>query len=62
MINSLIVVHLGCLWVALRAIVGIMTKFSTLPVGWTGVVVLLFRCVHGVSLTILLITTRPLTG
>jgi hypothetical protein len=30
LINSLIVVPLGCLWVALRAIVGKMTNFTTL--------------------------------
>jgi hypothetical protein len=65
LINSLIVILLGCLWVALRS-VGIMTKFTTLEtstrLGWSSCVVISSRCVHGVSLTILLVTTKPLTG
>jgi hypothetical protein len=66
LINSLIVVPLWCLWVLLRAIVGIMTKFTTLETStgldWSSCIVIPSRCVHDVSLTILLITTRPLTG
>jgi hypothetical protein len=66
LINSLTVVPLGCLWVALRAIVGIMTKFTTLKTSttldWSSCIVISSRCVHNASLTILLITTRPLTS
>jgi hypothetical protein len=43
-----------------------MTKFTTLEtstrLGWSSCVVISSRCVHGVSLTILLVTTKPLTG
>jgi hypothetical protein len=54
----------GCLWVVLRAIVGIMTKFTTLETStrldWSSCIVISGRCVHGASLMILLVTTRPL--
>ena len=60
------VVPLGCLWVALRAIVGIMTKFTTLETStrldWSSCIVIYSRCVHVASLMILRVTTRPLTG
>jgi hypothetical protein len=66
LINSLTVVPLWCLWVALRAIVGIMIKFTTLETSTrldeSSCIVISGRCVHGVSLTILLITTRSLTS
>jgi hypothetical protein len=66
LINSLIVVPLGYLWVALWADVGIMTNFSTIKtstrLNWSSCIVILGRCVHGASLTILLVTTRYLTG
>jgi hypothetical protein len=65
-INSLTAVPLGCLWVVLRAIVGIMTKFTTLETStrldWSSCIVISGRCVHDASLTILLITIRPFTG
>jgi hypothetical protein len=65
-INSLNDVPLGCLRVPLRAIVGIMTNFTTLKTStrldWSSCIVISGRCVHGASLTILLVTTRPLTG
>jgi hypothetical protein len=48
------------------AVVGIVTKFATLEttirLNWGSYVVVLGRCVHDASLTILLLTTRPLTG
>jgi hypothetical protein len=66
LVNSLVVVPLGCLWVALWALVGIMTTFSTLKTStrlyWGSCIVIVGRCVHDASLTILLVTTRPLTG
>jgi hypothetical protein len=55
-------VSMGCAW----AIVGIMTNFSTLKAStrldWSSCIVIFGWCVHVASLTILLITTRPLTG
>jgi hypothetical protein len=66
LINSLTVVPLGCLWVALRAIVGIMTNFTThetsTRLDWSSCIVISGGCLHDASLTILLITIRPLTG
>jgi hypothetical protein len=66
LINSLTVVPLGCLWVALWAVVGIMTNFSTLKtstrLNWGSCIVISSRCVHDASLMILLVTTRPLTS
>jgi hypothetical protein len=47
-------------------VVGIVAKFATLEIAirldWDSCVVVLGRCVHGASLMILLLTTRPLTG
>jgi hypothetical protein len=66
LISSLIAVPLGCLWVALRAIVGVMTKFTTIETStrldWSSCIVISSQCIHNASLTILLVTTRPLTG
>jgi hypothetical protein len=49
-----------------RAIVGIVAKFATIEttigLNWGSCIVILGRCVHCASLTILLLTTRPLTG
>jgi hypothetical protein len=43
----------GSLWVALRAIVGIVTKFTTLKTStrldWSSCIVISGRCVHGAS-------------
>jgi hypothetical protein len=63
---SPLVVLLGCLWVTPGAVVGIVAKFATLQtaigLNWGSCIVVLGRCVHGASLTILLLDTRPLTG
>jgi hypothetical protein len=61
-----VVVLLGCLWVTSRLVVGIVAKFATLEttIGlyWDSCIVILGRCVHDVSLTILLLPIRPLAG
>jgi hypothetical protein len=48
------------------AVVGIVAKFATLEttirLNWGSCVVVLGVCVHGASLTVLLLTTRPMTG
>jgi hypothetical protein len=48
------------------AVVGIVAKFATLEttigLNWGSCIVVLGRCVHGASLTILLLPTRPLAG
>jgi hypothetical protein len=66
LIKSLSAVPLGCLWVALWAVVVIMTNFSTPKTStrlyWGNCIVIFGRCVRDVSLTILLLTTRSLTG
>jgi hypothetical protein len=66
LVKPLVVVLLGCLWIVLHAIVGIMTNFSTLEasIGTNSgdLIIIPGRCVHGVAFTILLVTTRPLSG
>jgi hypothetical protein len=61
-----LVVLLGCLWVTPGVVVGIVAKFATLEIAiglnWGSCVVILSWCVHCASLTILLLTTRPLVG
>jgi hypothetical protein len=48
------------------AVVGIVAKFATLEttigLNWGSCIVVLGRCVHGASLTILLLPTRPLVS
>jgi hypothetical protein len=57
---------LGCLLITPWAVVSIVAKFATLEISigldWSSCVVVFGRCVHGASLTIPLLTTRPLTG
>ena len=66
LISPLVAVLLGCLWVTPGAFVGIVAKFATLETtigfNWGSCTFVLGRCVHGASLTILLVPTRPLTG
>jgi hypothetical protein len=66
LVSPLVSVLLGCLFVAPWAVVSIVAKFATLEAAirldWSSDAVVLGRCVHGASLTILLLTTRPLTG
>jgi hypothetical protein len=64
LINSLTIVPLGCLCVALRKIVVKMINLTTLETSTrldrSNCIVIFGRCVHDAS--ILLITIRPLTG
>jgi hypothetical protein len=66
LVSPLVAVLLGCLWVTPGAVVGIVAKFATLEtaigLNWGSCIVVLGRCVHGASLMILLLDTRPLTG
>jgi hypothetical protein len=66
LVNPLVVVLLGYLLVMPWSVVGIVAKFATLEttirLNWGSCVVVLRWCVHGASLTILLLPTRPLTG
>jgi hypothetical protein len=65
LVSPLVAVLLGCLLVMPGAVVGIVAKFATLEtaigLNWGSCIVVLGRCVHGASLTILLLPTRPLT-
>jgi hypothetical protein len=65
-VSPLVAVPLGCLLIAPWVVVSIVAKFSTLETAIgldRGVCAVVFgRCVHDASLTILLLTTRPLTG
>ena len=66
LISSLVAVLLGCLLIAPWAVVSIVAKFATLEttigLDWRVCAIVFCQCVHGASLTILLLTTRPLTG
>jgi hypothetical protein len=66
LISPLVAVPLGCLLITPWAVVSIVAKFATLEttigLDWSSCDVVLGRCVHDASLTILLLTTRPLTG
>jgi hypothetical protein len=67
LVSPLVAVLLGSLLITPWAVVGIVAKFATLEttirLNWGRcVVVILGRCVHGASLMILLLDTRPLTG
>jgi hypothetical protein len=66
LVSPLVAVLLGCLLVMPWAVVGIVAKFATLEttigLNWGSCVVVLSWCVHDASLTIMLLSTRPLTG
>jgi hypothetical protein len=66
LVKPWIIVSLMCLLVALWAVVSIVAKFTTFEAStrldWSSCIVIFCWCVHGASLTILLKTTRPLTG
>jgi hypothetical protein len=66
LVSPLVAVLLGCLLVMPWAVIGIMAMFATLEtaigLNWGSCVVILGRCVHDASLTILLLDTRPLNG
>jgi hypothetical protein len=66
LINSLIVAFLRSLRVALGTIISIVPSFSaheaSIRLNWGGCTIIFSRGVHGVSLTSLRITTRPLVG
>jgi hypothetical protein len=66
LVIPLVVVLLRCLWVTPGAVVGLVAKFATLEtsigLNWGSCVVVLGQCVHGASLTVLRLPTRPLTG
>jgi hypothetical protein len=66
LVSPLVAVLLGCLLITPWAVVSIVAKFATLETAirldWGSCVVVLGRCVHDASLTILLLDTRPLTG
>jgi hypothetical protein len=66
LVSPLVAVLLGCLLVMPWAVVSIVAKFATLEtairLNWGSCVVVLGRCVHGASMMILLLDTRPLTG
>jgi hypothetical protein len=66
LVSLLVAVLLGCLLLTPWAIISIVAKFATLEttirLDWGSCDVVLGRCVHGASLTILLLSTRPLTG
>jgi hypothetical protein len=66
LINLLVVLHLGCLLIEPWAVVSIVAKFATLEttigLDWSICAVVFGQCVHDASLTILLMTVRPLTS
>jgi hypothetical protein len=66
LISPLVAVLLGCLLITPWTVVSIVAMFATLErairLNWGSCVVVLGQCVHDASLTILLLTTRPLIG
>jgi hypothetical protein len=66
LISLLVAILLGFLLIVPWAVVSIVANFATLKttigLHWSSCAVVFGRCVHGASLTILLLTTRPLTG
>jgi hypothetical protein len=66
LVSPLVALLLGCLLITPWAVISIVAKFATLETSirldWGSCAVVLGWCVHGASLMILLLTTRPLTG
>jgi hypothetical protein len=66
LVSPVVAVLLGCLSIMPWAVISIVAKFATLETAIRlnyGSCALVFgRCVHSSSLTILLLSTRPLTG
>jgi hypothetical protein len=66
LVSPLLAVLLGCLLITPWVIISIVAKFATLETAirfdWCSCVVVLGRCVHDASLTIMLLATKPLTG
>jgi hypothetical protein len=66
LVSPLVAILLGCLLIISWAVVGTVAKFATLEIAiglnWGSCIIVFGRCVHGSSLTILLLPTRPLTG
>jgi hypothetical protein len=66
LVSPLVAVLLGCLLVTPWVVISIVAKFATLEtairLSWGSCIVVLGRCIHDASLTILLLETRPLTG
>jgi hypothetical protein len=66
LVSPLVAILLGCLLIMPWAVVSIVAKFATLEttirLDWSSCVVVLSWCVHGASLMILLLATRPLTS
>jgi hypothetical protein len=66
LVSPLVAVLLGCLLITPWTVISIVAKFATLETSirldWSSCAIILGRCVHDASLTILLLTTRPLTG
>jgi hypothetical protein len=66
LVSPLVAVLLGCLLITPWAVISIVAKFATLEttiwLNWGSCAVVFGQCVHGASLTILLLSTRPLTG
>ena len=65
LVSPLVAVLLGCLLITPWTVISIVAKFATLEttigLNWGSCIVVLGRCVHDASLTILLLPTRPLT-
>jgi hypothetical protein len=66
LVNPLVVLLLGCLFITPWAVVSIVAEFATLGttiwLNYGSCVVVLGHCVCGASLTILVLDNRPLTG
>jgi hypothetical protein len=66
LVSPLVTIALGCMLIEPWVVISIVAKFATLKtaigLNWCVCAVVFGRCVHGASLTILSLTTGPLTG